>query len=216
MNGRAWQAALILGAIALTILMAAHPTSAQGAHGEPDQAMILLNYIVHGGAIAGAILMAFGAVGLSAALGFERPLVLLALVTFFFAAVGVLIAATLNGFVAPKFMAVLAAGKMPLEDVRIIGSYNWWLNQAMANFHLAASSAAILFWSLGWPSARFPHLLLRAAGIVIGIGLPLVFLSGYFTMDVHGVLLVAAASGAWFIAAALMGYRVQGRKTTAI
>jgi hypothetical protein len=205
MEGRTWQAALILGAVAMAVLMAAHPTAAHGPHGEPDRAMLILNYAVHGGAIAGAILMAFGAAGLSARLGFGRPLVLLALVTFFFSAVGVTIAATLNGFVAPKFMAVLAAGKMPLEHVRIIGSYNWWFNQALANFHLAASSTAILFWSLGWPSRRFAHLLLRAFGIAVGIGLPAVFLSGYFTMDVHGVLLVAAASGAWFIAAALMG-----------
>lgn len=205
MEGRAWQAALIVGAIALTALMAVHPTAAHDAHGAPDQALLMLNAIVHGGAIAGAILITFGAAGLSARLGLARPFVLLALVTFFFAAIAVMLAATLNGFVAPKIMTALAAGKLPLDDARAIGSITWWFNQALANLHLAAESAAILFWSLGWPSRAAGHLVLRLAGIVIGLALPFVFLSGYVTMDVHGVLLVAAATGGWFIAAALLG-----------
>ncbi len=218
MEGRVWQLALIVGAVVLTLLMLAHPEGVHAAHGSTegqsgytsgDDAMQLLSYVVHGGAVAATILIAFGMLGLGWRLGLQRPLILLAVVVFFFAAVAVMLAAMLNGFVAPKLVGALMANKITMDEARLIGSYNWWFNQALANFHTVAGSTTILLLSLGWPSWKPLHVGLRILGLAIGIALPALFLFGPFKMDVHGAALAAVAINTWFVLAALLGGTIE-------
>lgn len=206
-KSQAWRIALIAASLLFIVMMAMHPgPEAANEHqgGGGPGAVDLMVYIVHGIAIVAVLALTFGALGLTATIGWERWPAVLALVLFVFAANATILAATLNGFVAPKIMAVLAAGKMEFATAQAVGSVNWWLNQALAFFHAYATAVAIALWALAWPFRGAMQQALRIAGLGAALIVIVPLASGLMTMDVNGVLLVSTATGLWLIAAALL------------
>lgn len=207
MDGRGWKIGLIAGSVLMIVLMAIHPSGPGSLHhgqGGGPHLLLDLSTIVHSGAIIGKVLVMFGALGLAARLGFGKPAVLLGTVCLATAAVALVIAGSLNGFVAPKLMMALQQHKLTMDQVLPVSSFSWWLNQTLANVHLGAASAAVLLWSLAWPDRKPLALVLRGAGVLMGLALPVLFFWGPFKMDVTGAALQAALLYGWLIAAALL------------
>lgn len=203
-----WKIALIGGALFLTLLMLMHPS---GTHAAADAHRIVLpGRFVHAGAIAAEILIMFGVVGLCFRLGITRTWVVFGLVAFLFAAVALMVAASINGFVAPKLMKALETHKLEEAQVIAVSSFGWWLNQTLANIAAFATSAAILCWAIAWPSGGIRAWVVRVAALGAGIVPPVLLAGPFITMDVHGAALVALMQNLSLVLAALLAPKAEG------
>jgi len=212
MGGKSWAWALIAGSAIMFILMVLHPSQHAPMHvggSGGHEIAVSLSDIVHFGAITIIVVIAFGTVGLTARLGFDRPLALAGLVFFFFAAVATVLSASMSGLVAPKVFAVHEKGVWGKETLSAVASLEYWIHQAFAKLHAVGESLAIVLWSAAWPSSHWSHLPLRAFGVLAGLGIILAMFAGQLAMDLHGVVVIAGLQGAWLIGAALLGMNLE-------
>lgn len=158
-----------LAAILNIILMLLHPTG-HDSGGMPELIHGMLQFIIL--LQFAAILFLVRSMGLS----------FLAMTAITFLGVGQLagiLAATINGFVAPE-LAIYAQGKIAGD----VATFAWVFNQSLAQLGVIAvgiSFAAFgaAFWAKGWSVPAI-------AGLVAGL-LPLgLIVSGVIEMDLHG------------------------------
>lgn len=180
--------ALIVGVVAEFAVMAAHPSHV----GPPVLGPHSLATVVHSVALVAAPLMAFGGMGLTRFIGFDKWRAVLGLVFFAFAIVAIMAAAAMSGLVQP---AAIEAG-LPRDFAR----YTYLFNQAFANLYTALAALAILAWSSAWATGR----VLKAYGIVSSLAILAWQASGALTLDIHGMGAVALLQGGWMIAAAII------------
>ena len=187
-------AALIVGTVSGLVTMVLHPTGHQ-LMADYDR-IAQLAVAVHVLALTGMPITFLGALGLTRRLSSETATA--ALVAYGFATVAAMAAAVASGLIAPQVAGwTLQAGAEDRETWHALFRYNGEINQAFAKVFVAASSVAILLWSLSILAART---LGRAAGIlgcVIGALALIGILSGSLRLDVHGFGLVVLAEGIW-------------------
>jgi hypothetical protein len=198
-------AALIVGTFSGLVTMALHPTGHQLMADYDRIAPLAIG--VHVLALTGLPITFFGALGLTRRLSSETATA--ALVAFGFATIAAMSAAVASGLIAPHLASwTFHAGTMEQEACKAVFRYNGEINQAFAKVFVAASSVAILLWSLAILAART---LARAAGVlgcVVGaIGL-IGILSGSLRLDVHGFGLVVLAQGVWTLLVGALMTRV--------
>lgn len=198
-------AALIASVVGMLVTAAFHPTGHQMmASAETFARVATIGMAVHALALASTGVSAFGLVGLSRRLGIARLDVVAALVAFAMAVMGVIVAASASGFIAPvlgKMMFAADEAARPL--VRHLFMYNGAINQAFAKVHTVASSAAILLWSVAMLRTRFSRAL-GAVGCVIGILIVAAIFTGRLRLNVHGFGLVVLAQSVWMAWAGVM------------
>ena len=186
--------ALIVGTVSGLVTMVLHPTGHQ-LMADYDR-IAQLAVAVHVLALTGMPITFLGALGLTRRLSSETATA--ALVAYGFATVAAMAAAVASGLIAPQVAGwTLQAGTENRETWHALLRYNGEINQAFAKVFVAASSVAILLWSLSILAART---LGRAAGIlgcVIGAFALIGILSGSLRLDVHGFGLVVLAEGIW-------------------
>jgi len=202
--------ALILGSIVYITLMAMHPSQV----GAPVIGHLSLNALVHGAALLDSPILAFGFYTLAMRLGLGRPLPLLGLVFYLFAALWMTLAATMSGFIIPE---IVEAGRDPprmfavaTEDpeqrrmlLQALAAYTVWLNRSFAEVYVGLFSVAMVLWSIAWPTRAFSDWIVRVLGFVIGIGMLAWQLAGNLTLEAqHGALLVTLAHSVWTMLAA--------------
>jgi hypothetical protein len=84
---------------------------------------------------------------------------------------------------------------------RMFSRYTFLWNQAYAQVFVAASSAAILAWSVAmWRSANFSRGL-GVYGIIVAIVTLGALFSGYLTLDAHRFGAVVLGQAIWFVIA---------------
>ena len=173
------------------VTMALHPTTVA------NPALVLA---VHALALAGVPVGLYGAWVLARRLGEGGPAAELAFAFYTLAAAATLIAATASGLLAPDVIhhaAELQGDARAAADA--VARYNHAVNQAFAKVFVAASSVAILLWSIEMLRTR---LLARAAGIVgcVVAALTLLgLLAGHLRMDVHGFGAVVLGQAIWLV-----------------
>lgn len=202
--------ALILGSIAYIALMAVHPSHV----GPPVLGHLSLSGLVHGAALFINPILAFGFVTLAMRLGLDRPLPLLGLSFYLFAALLMTLAGTMSGLVIPE---IIDAGRDPprmlalaTDDpearrmlLQTLAAYTVWLNRSFAQVHVALFSIAMLLWSIAWPARAFADRVVRILGFVLGLAVLAWQLSGHLTMEAqHGALAVTLAHSLWTMMAA--------------
>lgn len=166
--------ALALSAALSVLVMAHHPTGTAHA--------AMLGRLVHGAMMVLVVVMLAGFARFTIARGLDRFAAALALAFYLAAAIGNLLAATINGFVVP---ALLERGAYE-ENAALL----WTLNQTFAKAAVYAISAAFALWGADM-LARGPRLI-GAAGIVAG-ALPAALLAaGVLDMHVAGALVIYA------------------------
>jgi hypothetical protein len=190
--------ALIVGVVGMLVTAAFHPAGHQMlASKEAFAHVAAIGIAVHALALASTGVSAFGLVGLSRRLGIARLDVVGALVAFAMAVMGVIVAASASGFIAPVLGKMMfAADETARPVVRYLFIYNGAINQAFAKFHTVASSVAILLWSAAMLRTQFSRLL-GAVGCVIGLATLFVILTGRLPLNVHGFGVIVLTQGVW-------------------
>jgi heme A synthase len=200
--------AFIAGSLGGIVTMAIHPTG--GGTLAPDQVehLAMMSGIAHSIALVSFLVLFLGAIGLTRRLASrEAPgnpdrLALAALATYAFAAVALMLATSVSGFVIPdiwRHMLRDTAANAP--QWKLVADAVFQFNQAFARIYSIAASLAILLWSIS---------ALRNGGLSRGIAIygciiaPLITVLiavGHLRLNVHGMTAVVLAHAIWLVIA---------------
>jgi hypothetical protein len=209
--------ALVAGAIAGMITMSLHPTGQHGIMSQHEMHILaLLTRSVHALAIAGLPLSFLGAMVLTQRLNSPNRLSLAALVIYGFAAVAIMIAASMSGFVAPAVISKLVVGDPLIDTRRLFLEYNFQINQGFASVYVVASCVAIILWSSTILATRRLAASLGVYGILLGPAIVAGLFSGKLALDVHGMGLVTFTQSIWFIIAGILLLRSREETTSPV
>lgn len=200
---------LIAGSLGSIFTMAIHPV---GAHSlTPDQVRHLMaaSGFAHSLGIISVVMLFLGTCGLTRSIAAADRISFAAIVTFGFACVAILIAATVSGFIVPAIWSHMMRDVPTATDQwRIVTAGIFEINQAFARIYSVAASIAILLWSVS---------ALRNGGFGRGIAIygciisPLIILGicvGHLRVDVHGMAAVVLGQAIWIV---LVGYQLCSR-----
>ena len=212
MDGRrngAW--ALIAGAVLVVVVFAVHPSHAGGA---PVVGPFTLAQLVHGTALVGVPLLAFGMWQMAELLGLERMVVRFGLIL-----AGLAMALTANAAVVSNFMTPAAARASAMNHAPAVATgvssaspapaqmqmpplvgVSVALNRGFAQVHVGYFSLALLLFGVG-ALARFP--IVGWAGIAVGAYPVLWQLSGRFSPETTTMPWIAFPQAAWLMAMAI-------------
>lgn len=175
--------------------MALHPSG-----GDLDRILRIAPVLIgtHSLAIASLALAAIGFLGLTARLSGAVVPARAGMVSFALGAIAAMCAAVLNGLALPVFVQRHAGSDAAtLEVVRLILGYNHALNASFARVFMAATAAAVLFWSIAIVTTRA---LPRWTGLVGGVAAVAalgMLLGGAIGVDVHDFSLFVFGYSAW-------------------
>lgn len=200
----AW--ALIVGAMAGSLVMVLHPTGHElMAAADRSSVPMRLGVIVHAIAIGAVPLVFFGGIGISRAVAEQRSLATAALVSYGLAAVAVLSAALMSGMIATDLVARIATTTDEAQRgmLHALLSYTGRVNQAYAKVFVSASSVAIVLWSWAMLNGRQFHRGIGVYGCAIGVLTLAGILTGHLRLNVHGEGIVIFAQAVWLILVAI-------------
>ena len=205
---------LTAGSAAFLITMGFHPVGPHGGVLPSPHALAILAAVdraVHTLAIAALPLLFLGAMALTQRLAGASRLALAALVVYGFAAVAIMSAACMSGFVGADILSRMVEGDPKLESRHMLLDYTFRLNQAYASVYAVGSCVAIFLWSLEMVRTRRLSTGLGNYGLVLAPLLVAALCSGHLTLDVHGAGLLAILEGVWFITAGILLMRDAGK-----
>ena len=191
---------LILSSLIIVVVMAFHPTGHGLMNRETFAQTVHLGQVVHALAIAATPLMFLGLLGVSRT---SQPseLAIAAMVACGFGSVAVISAALASGFVFPAVitrMVVEEEGTVP----RAFLIYTSIWNRAFAGVHVVAFSVGIILLAIAIFGKRDRFRSgsgLGLVGIVVGVAVLVVFLSGKVHLDVHGARILWFLQSAWLL-----------------
>lgn len=202
---------LVAGSAAGIITMGLHPVAPYGG-GLPSPhemtMLVLLNRFVHGLGIASLPMIFLGALVLTRRLMGNNRLPLAALVVYGLAAVAIMIAGSMSGFVGSDLLSRLAVGDPKLEMRQMFLEYTFRINQAFAAVYVVGCCFAVFLWSLAIVRTRLMPVGLGIYGLVLAPVLIGALFSGNLALNVHGFGLVMLTQSLWFIIAGTMLMRV--------
>jgi hypothetical protein len=182
--------------------MSLHPSGGDLLGPGRLSSMTLLAVVAHGLAIASLPVAFLGALALSRYLDSPLRLAAAAVVAYGFALCAVMVAAGLNGFVAPHLLQRVVTEAPPVsEEWRLLAIYTGLLNRAFAMIFVMLSSGAVMLWSV---AILRSHTLARSVGIYGVVIAPIIVVavgSGHIALDVHGFGAVILLQAIWFISA---------------
>lgn len=197
--------ALIVGSIAWIVTMVLHPTG-----GSFEKIVRISSVIVgtHSLAIATIPLVLFGFWGLTARLGADRGLPLLALITYAFGSVAAMCAGVINGLALPAFAQDLAEADPATQKVaHLVVDYGFTMNASFARVFMAFTAAAVLFWSISILTTRALPRWIGALGVAAGLTGLFLVLSGTLSVHVHDFGLFVFGYAAWTILVGVLLWR---------
>ena len=212
-NDRAGPIALISGAILSILVFAFHPSHVVE---QPVLGPFTLSQLVHGTALLGVPLLAYGLWQLGEWLGLDKAAPRLAVVLSLLAAAATVNAAVISNFVTPAAAkmsmmghaapphaaapqaAPAGHGSAPRMTMPPLVSVAVATNRGFAQVHVAFLSLALLLFAL---AIRSRNALLGWSGVAVGIGPVLWQLSGQFAPSTHTMPLVIFPQALWMIAA---------------
>ncbi len=104
----------------------------------------------------------------------------------------------------------MAAAAPSSSDMwHLLFNYNYRQNQGFAQLYVAASSVAILLWSVSIFKNRR---LARSVAIYGAVLLPIILIalfSGHLKLNAHGFGMVMLCEGIWFVAAGAILYQAE-------
>lgn len=202
---------LIAGSLAYMLVMTIHPTAHDLMTAESFARQARMGVLVHGLALAATPIVFLGLLGLSRRLG-PSDLATAGLVVFGFGGVAVMSAAVASGFVATPLIGRLLTAEGASRDVyHALLGYTGLVNQGFAQVHVVAFSVAILLWSAAILVTGRMSRAAGIAGVVVGLGVLLVFFSGHVRLDVHGARIVFFAQSGWLIWLGSLLCRTEGK-----
>jgi hypothetical protein len=195
---------LMAGAIASTLLAAAHPLP--HGHGLAEALRSLADGATFNGWIHGLLLALYlpigaGLLGLSRRLGLDRPVVALAMIAYGAGAIAFTGAAAINGFAAGLFAARYPTPTPDqIEPVRAALAALGSIARAWAAIGAIAGTAAILFWSIALLGIGGAGRRIGMVGLPVAVVAIVLLASGVPTMNVHGLILLVLLQSLWTVA----------------
>jgi hypothetical protein len=192
--------AFIAGSIGGIVTIAIHPTASGVLTPAQFEHLAVVSAIAHSLAMVSFIVLVLGAFGLTQRLAAPDRLAFSGLVVYVFAAVAVLIATAVSGFIIPNIMRHMvrdAAAAAP--QWRIVIDSIFQINQAFSKIFTVAASIAVALWSISAPRNGGLGRGIAIYGVVIAPLLILGICSGHLTLNVHGMAIVVVAQAIWFI-----------------
>jgi hypothetical protein len=192
--------ALIAGSVGGMVTMAIHPVGAGKMSADQVSHLMAMSGIAHGLALVSVLLLFLGTCGLARMLGAPDRLAFSALVTYGFAAVAIMIAASVSGWIVPDIM------KMMVRDVpanggmwRIVIASIFRINQAMSRIYAVGAAMAIGLWSVSClRMGRFSRWVAIFGCVTAPLIAVLIFM-GHLRLDVHGMTVVMLSEVVWFV-----------------
>jgi hypothetical protein len=197
-DNRIFGGALIVSVVGLLITAHIHPTGFHGAaSADAMEHVMRVNVGAHALALVSIWLSLIGLIGLSRHLGIGRPEIIAAMAAYVMAVMAAMSAAIVSGFIMTELArSTIGADESARAGAQLLSTYSHHLNGAYAKVHVAASSLAILLWSVAMLRARFSRVL-PFVGFISLVPPAMVLFSGRFHMDVHDLLHVVIAQGVW-------------------
>ena len=159
--------------------------------------------IAHGLALASVLLLFLGTCGLTRALTGPDRLAFSALVTYGFAAVAIMIAASVSGWIVPDTMRLMArdvtTNSGSQADWRIVILAMFQINQAMARICSVGAAVAITLWSARCLRSGQLSRGMATYGCVTAPLICVLILVGHLRLDVHGMAVVMLSEVVWFV-----------------
>jgi hypothetical protein len=167
--------------------------------------------IVHGILIGLMLLIGYGFIEFIRRRGSSRAWIRLGALAYGCGVALMLGAAMASGFVITGAATLLPHGTP--DELRIALQFLLFcrvLNQSCANAAVVAMSAGIAFWSLDlWRSGAAARGVALGGGVIAAVS-AFALLGGVLRLDVHGMLAIVLAQGAWNVAVALLMSRSSG------
>ena len=192
--------ALILGSVGGMVTMAIHPVGGGKLSTEQVMHLMSMSGIAHGLALVSVLLLFLGTCGLAKFLAGPDRMAFSALVTYGFAAVAIIIASSVSGWIVPDTMKLMTRDVPANEGTwRIVIASIFRINQAMARIYSVGAAVAIVLWSV---SCLRMGRLSRGIAIYGCVTAPLIALLifvGHLRLDVHGMTAVMVSEVIWFV-----------------
>jgi hypothetical protein len=183
---------LMVSAVAAIFLMFHHPSHFHSSN---------LNALIHGGMIAVILVATLGVTFLAISQEMRRPFILAALLLYGVGSIFNILAALINGFVVPQWLAQATGPN--IEDIQ---SLAWIINQNAGRLAVYTHGLGILSFGI--------HLLLNATtrlgrlislvSLLIGSFTPLVLVLRDNRLTVHTALIIYSLESFWLMAISLM------------
>lgn len=197
----AW--ALIVGSVGGMVTMAIHPVAGGKLSPVQIEHLATLSGVAHGLALVSVLLLFLGTCGLTRVLAAPDRLAFSALVTYGFAAVAIMIAASVSGWIVPDIMRQMArdvaTDSASQADWRIAIAAIFQINQVMARIYAVAAALAIALWSARCLRSRQLSRGIAAYGCVTAPLVALLIFAGHLRLDVHGMAAVLLTEVVWFV-----------------
>jgi hypothetical protein len=193
--------ALIAGSLGGLLTMHVHPRGTATITDEAQAAhLAITSAAAHSLALVSMLLLFLGACGLAHRLNRDDRISFIAIVTYGFACVAVLIAAAVSGFVVPAIVTHMAHdAAVNAREWQIVMSGIFQINQGMAQIFSVASSTAIFLWSLAALRNRGLNRALAIYGCIAGLAIVVAIPAG-LRLNVQGMAIVILAQALWFLA----------------
>ena len=186
---------LICGSLGAAVTMAIHPTGV-------TPHLNIVSGIAHGLALLSVLMLLLGSFGLTLVLNNSDRLAVAALAVYAFAAVAVMFAATVSGFIMPNLLNMMArdtaVGGPPW---RIVIAAFFQMNQAFSKLYSVGGALAICLWSIAGLRQNQAKTI-STYGLVSAPLVALLILVGHIRLDIHGMAAVMLSQVIWFV---LMG-----------
>jgi hypothetical protein len=211
--------ALILGSVGGMVTMAIHPVA--GGPMTPAQVdrLATVSGIAHGLALVSVLLLFLGVCGLTRALAGLDRLAFSALVTYGFAAVAILIAASVSGWIVPDTMRLMArdvtTNNGSQADWRIAIASMFQINQAMSRIYSVGAAVAITLWSVRCLRSRQLSQGFAWYGCVVAPLIAILIFIGHLRLDVHGMAVVMLSEVIWFVGMGIALWKPEAAKPAA-
>jgi hypothetical protein len=196
--------ALIAGSLGGLLTMAIHPTGGGVLTPAQFEHLAVASAIAHSIAMISFLILVLGAFGLTQRLAAPDRLAFSALVVFVFAAVAVLIATAVSGFIVPNIMRhMIRDTPASAPQWHIVIDAIFQINQAFSRIYTVAASAAIILWSASALRNGGLGRGLAAYGVIASSLLIVGIVIGHLKLDVHGMSVVVLVQVIWLIGAGI-------------
>lgn len=198
---------LLSGSVVLLAMGVIHPRAIPFDDNTALARMATMDAWAHSLAILGTWLVLLGLVGLSRLLGLQRVKVMAALLAFALATVGVVVAATLDGFVVPKLAEQWSeADKVVRGNLMQLMRFSVLVASSLTRVYLLLGAASIALWSWVVYRDRYSQALCWAGGVVC-IAAIATLIGGPAYVSAHEVLLLVTGQAVWMVLAAASMFR---------
>jgi hypothetical protein len=146
------------------------------------------------------LLLFLGTCGLAKFLAGPERMAFSALVTYGFAAVAVMIAASVSGWIVPDMMKMMTHDVTANEGTwRIVIASIFRINQAMSRIYSVGAAVAITLWSVCCLRERRLSRGMAIFGCVTAPLIAALIFVGHLRLDVHGMTVVMLSEVIWFV-----------------